>query len=88
MKELFHMNYNNKKVSIAVVRRLPRYYRYLGDLLKHDIHRISSKELSKRMGVTASQIRQDLNCFGVSKCFSVILCVIQFGQFGCLIGNN
>jgi len=53
-----------KKVSIAVIRRLPRYFRYLGDLLKADIKRISSKELSERMGITASQIRQDLNCFG------------------------
>ncbi len=53
-----------KKVSPAVVKRLPRYYRYLGDLLKMDITRISSKELSVRMGITASQIRQDLNCFG------------------------
>lgn len=53
-----------KKVSIAVVRRLPRYYRYLSDLLRVDITRISSKELSNRMGITASQIRQDLNCFG------------------------
>ncbi|NLY42647.1 MAG: redox-sensing transcriptional repressor Rex [Clostridiaceae bacterium] len=58
------MFYNDKKVSIAVVRRLPRYYRYLGELLKNDVTRISSKELSERMGVTASQIRQDLNCFG------------------------
>jgi len=53
-----------KKVSIAVVRRLPRYYRYLADLLNSGINRISSKELSERMGITASQIRQDLNCFG------------------------
>lgn len=53
-----------KKVSIAVVRRLPRYYRYLSDLLKAGVTRISSKELSERMGITASQIRQDLNCFG------------------------
>lgn len=53
-----------KKVSIAVIRRLPRYYRYLSDLLAMDITRISSKELSIRMGITASQIRQDLNCFG------------------------
>lgn len=53
-----------KKVSIAVIRRLPRYYRYLSDLLKMDITRISSKELASRMGITASQIRQDLNCFG------------------------
>jgi len=56
--------YLKKKVSIAVVRRLPRYYRYLADLLKMDITRISSKELSARIGITASQIRQDLNCFG------------------------
>lgn len=53
-----------KKVSIAVVRRLPRYFRYLSDLLWMDITRVSSKELSSRMGITASQIRQDLNCFG------------------------
>ena len=53
-----------KKISAAVIRRLPRYYRYLHDLLKVDIKRISSQELSERMGITASQIRQDLNCFG------------------------
>ena len=51
-------------VSVAVIRRLPRYHRCLGDLLKNDILRISSGELAKIMGVTASQIRQDLNCFG------------------------
>jgi len=55
---------SRKKVSIAVIRRLPRYYRYLSDLLALDISRISSRELSVRMGITASQIRQDLNCFG------------------------
>ena len=53
-----------KDVSAVVVKRLPRYYRYLDDLLKKNIKRISSTELSRRMGVTASQIRQDLNCFG------------------------
>jgi redox-sensing transcriptional repressor len=47
-----------------VIKRLPRYYRYLGDLLKNNVVRISSKELSQRMNVTASQIRQDLNNFG------------------------
>ena len=52
------------KVSETVVRRLPKYYRYLGDLLKKDINRISSKELSQLTGFTASQIRQDLNNFG------------------------
>ena len=54
----------DKKVSKAVIRRLPRYYRYLGDLLKDGVERISSGELSKKMHVTASQIRQDLNNFG------------------------
>ncbi|MEF9933877.1 MAG: redox-sensing transcriptional repressor Rex [Clostridium sp.] len=51
-------------ISMAVVRRLPRYRRYLSDLLENGIDRISSKELSERMGLTASQIRQDFNCFG------------------------
>ncbi|MEI6132586.1 MAG: redox-sensing transcriptional repressor Rex [Bacillota bacterium] len=53
-----------KKISIAVIRRLPRYYRYLSDLLRDGIERISSKELSEKMRITASQIRQDLNNFG------------------------
>ena len=51
-------------VSLAVVRRLPRYHRFLGDLLRKNELRISSARLSALMGVTASQIRQDLNCFG------------------------
>ncbi|HJC32579.1 MAG TPA: redox-sensing transcriptional repressor Rex [Candidatus Anaerobutyricum faecale] len=55
---------NEKVISPAVIKRLPRYYRYLGDLLKNDVVRISSKELSQKMNVTASQIRQDLNNFG------------------------
>lgn len=50
-----------KKISSAVIRRLPRYYRYLGELIESGVQRISSKELSARMKVTASQIRQDLN---------------------------
>ena len=54
----------SKNISPAVIKRLPRYYRYLGDLLNSGIDRISSKELSERMQVTASQIRQDLNNFG------------------------
>ncbi len=53
-----------KEISKAVIRRLPRYYRYLGELLEHNVERISSSDLSKRMNVTASQIRQDLNNFG------------------------
>lgn len=53
-----------KEISQAVIRRMPRYYRYLGDLLDEGVERISSNELSERMMVTASQIRQDLNNFG------------------------
>ena len=53
-----------KNISMAVIRRLPKYYRYLGDLLDNDVQRISSKELSEIIGFTASQIRQDLNNFG------------------------
>lgn len=54
----------SKEISKAVIARLPRYYRYLQDLLEEGTERISSNELSKRMQVTASQIRQDLNNFG------------------------
>ncbi len=53
-----------KNVSISVIRRLPRYYRFLKELSDSGMVRISSADLSKRMGLTASQIRQDLNCFG------------------------
>lgn len=53
-----------KEISQAVIRRMPRYYRYLGELLDDGAERISSNELSARMRVTASQIRQDLNNFG------------------------
>lgn len=52
------------RISMSVVRRLPRYYRFLYDLKENGVTRISSRELSMRMGLTASQIRQDLNCFG------------------------
>lgn len=58
------MNENEKKVPAVVVKRLPRYYRYLGELLKQDVKRISSNALSGKMNVTASQIRQDFNYFG------------------------
>ena len=54
----------HRKISRAVISRLPRYYRYLGDLLEAGVERISSNDLSKKMHVTASQIRQDLNNFG------------------------
>ena len=53
-----------KRISKAVIGRLPRYYRYLGELIEEGVERISSNELSVRMKVTASQIRQDLNNFG------------------------
>ncbi len=51
-------------VSEAVIRRLPRYYRHLKELEKEGVQQISSQELGKRMKLTASQIRQDINCFG------------------------
>ena len=51
-------------ISTPVIRRLPRYYRFLGELELEDMERISSKELARRMGLSASQIRQDFNCFG------------------------
>ena len=57
-------NDNSKQISHAVVNRLPRYYRYLTELIRIEKYKISSSELSKLMNVTASQIRQDLNCFG------------------------
>lgn len=53
-----------KEISQAVIRRMPRYYRHLGELLDAGVERISSNDLSRRMNVTASQIRQDLNNFG------------------------
>ncbi len=59
-----------KKVSMAVMKRLPKYYQCLGNLLRENVERVSSQELSKLLGFTASQIRQDLNNFG------------EFGQQG------
>lgn len=58
------------RVSTAVIRRLPRYYRHLSELKQKGVVRISSSALGKNMGLTASQIRQDLFCFG------------EFGQQG------
>jgi len=54
----------NNYISLPVIKRLPRYYRFLDGLRKNGVEKISSNELSRRMGLTASQIRQDLNCFG------------------------
>ena len=59
-----------QKISDAVIHRLPRYYRYLDDLHNKGVVRISSNSLGSRMDITASQIRQDLSCFG------------EFGQQG------
>lgn len=59
-----------EKVSSSVIRRLPRYHRFLRELLQQNVQRISSRELAEKMGLTASQIRQDFNCFG------------EFGQQG------
>ncbi|MFD3158206.1 redox-sensing transcriptional repressor Rex [Haloimpatiens sp. FM7330] len=53
-----------KNISMAVIKRLPKYHRYLRELIQNDVDRISSKELSEKIGFTASQIRQDLNNFG------------------------
>lgn len=55
---------NKEFISMSVIKRLPRYYRYLTYILNSGLKRISSKDLAQRMGLTASQIRQDLNCFG------------------------
>ena len=57
-------NSKEKQISKAVIKRLPRYRRYLGELHKKGIEKISSKDLSQLIGYTASQIRQDLNNFG------------------------
>lgn len=59
-----------QKISDAVIHRLPRYYRYLDDLYNKGVVRISSSSLGDKMDITASQIRQDLSCFG------------EFGQQG------
>lgn len=64
MNEKNNYEINEKKISVAVIRRLPRYFRYLRELLSQGIDHISSAELAQLMDVTASQIRQDLNCFG------------------------
>lgn len=53
-----------KHVSMAVIKRLPKYHRYLKELMRNEVDRISSKELGEKIGFTASQIRQDLNNFG------------------------
>ena len=54
----------NDSISMSVIRRLPRYYRFLSELEEQNVDRISSTKLAQIMNVTASQVRQDLNCFG------------------------
>lgn len=54
----------NDSISMSVIRRLPRYYRFLSELNEQGVDRISSTKLAQIMNVTASQVRQDLNCFG------------------------
>ena len=73
-----------KEISKAVISRLPRYYRYLGELIEEGVERISSNELSSRMKVTASQIRQDLNNFGG---FGHNVIIIGAGNLGQAIAN-
>lgn len=55
---------SSRKIPEAVIRRLPRYYRYLKNLMDMGISRVSSKDLSTRIGITSSQVRQDFYCFG------------------------
>jgi redox-sensing transcriptional repressor len=62
--DIIDKGFNKNNVSPAVIKRLPRYFRYLRELIRNGKSRISSGELSEIMHVTASQIRQDLNCFG------------------------
>lgn len=64
LREGGNTDMEQKGISKAVIKRLPRYYRYLSELLEEGVERISSNELSEKMRVTASQIRQDLNNFG------------------------
>lgn len=58
------MDNTKKDISRAVIQRMPRYYRYIKQLREQGIQRISSRALAETMGLTASQIRQDFNCFG------------------------
>ena len=70
LKRLRGIKMSKNAISNSVIRRLPRYYRFLGELENNGYIRISSRELAEKMGLTASQIRQDFNCFG------------EFGQQG------
>ena len=58
------MTKRRSRVSEAVIRRLPNYYRYISEMKDNGVQRVSSNELGQKMGLTASRIRQDFNCFG------------------------
>ena len=64
------MNKSDGQISMPVIRRLPKYYRCLGNIQQSGVEKISSRKLAETMNITASQVRQDLNCFG------------EFGQQG------
>ncbi|MEG1640434.1 MAG: winged-helix domain-containing protein, partial [Ruthenibacterium sp.] len=55
---------NQNKVSLPVIKRLPKYYRYIAEMKQNGVVKVSSSELASIMGTTASQVRQDFNCFG------------------------
>lgn len=55
---------HQNKVSLPVIKRLPKYYRYLSEMHQNGVVKVSSSELARMMGTTASQVRQDFNCFG------------------------
>ena len=74
------MDKRDDNISISVIKRLPRYYRFLQSLKENGIIRISSRELANRMGLTASQIRHDFNCFGGLG--QDLSCFGEFGQQG------
>ena len=74
-----------QKISDAVIHRLPRYYRYLDDLYNKGVVRISSSSLGSKMDITASQIRQDLSCFGE---FGQRLIIIGAGHLGHALLQN
>ena len=64
VRNLFRTDIMAEKISSAVIRRLPRYYRYVDELYAKGVTRVSSKILAEDMGLTASQVRQDFSCFG------------------------
>ncbi len=80
---------SDKRISERVIRRLPRYYRFLGEIMQSGTERISSRELSEKMGLTASQIRQDLNCFGGfgQQGYGYNVSALHY-EIGCILGQD